>query len=409
MNRIRLAVMLVVAVATGIPAFAALSPKFADWAKGPEQWLLTRDELRAWKNVKTDEEAQAFIDLFWARRDPTPGTFRNEFRENFETRVQYTDENYKSEKSKKRGSLTDPGRVYILLGPPKVSGNQGKTSMGLMDNGSASAPGGSTGESMGGKTGIAEGPNQMRGSMSAKMVWEYPQPAQIGLMGNVVFIQDQVSLDFHYDPQQGNVAGAMRQAIEKAVVNKDLTAVPDWAIPPHFEIKQAEPAEVSTVTVETKEAAPGTTVIKRGGKTVETVVAVAGSPGAHDLALIADSRAVKPQEDSPFGGVVKKSTFKKSDDIGFMFQYCRPQVDSVRTSLKFAILLSGKVGSENVDIEVPEDESTAEPVRTMPGCSIVRGSIPAGSLQAGTYSFTMRVTDPATSQSYNLAQDFKVE
>ena len=407
MNRIRFAVMLVVAVAMSSSVFAALSPKLADWAKGPEQWLLTKDEARAWKNVKTDEEAQAFIDLFWARRDPTPGTFRNEFRENFDSRVAYTDENYKSEKGK-RGALTDPGRVYILLGPPRVAGNQGKTSMGLMDSGGGSAPvaAASTG---GGPVGIAEGPNLMRGSMSAKMVWEYPRPAELGLMGNVVFIQDQISFEFHYDPQQGNVVGAMKAAIEKAVVNKDLTSVPEWAIPPHFEIKQAEPAEVSTVTVETKEAAPGTTVIKRGGKTVETVVAVAGSPGAHDLSLIADSRAVKPQEDSPFGNVKKQSTFKKADDIGFMFQYCRPQVDTVRTTLKFAILLSGKVGKDEVDIEVPEDESTAEPVRTMPGCSIVRGSIPGGSLQPGAYSFTIRVTDPATSQSYNLAQDFKVE
>ena len=109
-------------LALSASAFAALSPKYADWAKGPEQWLMTRDDWRAWKNVKTDEEAQAFIDLFWARRDPTVGTYQNEFQAEFEGRVAYADANYKSEHGK-RGSLTEPGRVFILLGSPKNAGS----------------------------------------------------------------------------------------------------------------------------------------------------------------------------------------------------------------------------------------------------------------------------------------------
>ena len=83
-------------LALSASAFAALSPKYADWAKGPEQWLMTRDDWRAWKNVKTDDEAHDFIELFWARRDPTPGTQINEFRDTFEGRVVYADKTYKS-------------------------------------------------------------------------------------------------------------------------------------------------------------------------------------------------------------------------------------------------------------------------------------------------------------------------
>jgi GWxTD domain-containing protein len=413
MIRFRGAVVAVFAILFAGSVFAALSPKYADWAKGPEQWLMTRDDWKAWRNVKTDEEAQQFIDLFWVRRDPTVGTYRNEFKEEFEGRVAYADANYKSEHGK-RGSLTEPGRVFILLGAPHSAGGGARQSM-MMMGGSESAPVSAPAPSSGarGINGIGDTGNKMNGQLGATMVWEYDRPGDLGLTGPAYFIEDITSHDFHYDPQRSNVGGALTTAIGRAIKNPQLTAVPDWAVPPKLEYKQLEYKQIEPNEVEAKVTvapASGTTVIKQGGKVVETVVQPAGAPGAHDLTLIADSRAIKPQADAdPFAGVVHKSSFTKNDDIAFMFQYCRPAVDAVRTKLKFAILLSGKVGGEDVDIEVPEDETTAEPVKTMPGCSIVRGAIPASSLQPGSYSFTIRVTDPATSQSYNLAQDFKVE
>ena len=401
-------------LALSASAFAAsLSPKYNDWPKGPEQWLMTRDDWRAWKNVKTDEEAQAFIDLFWARRDPTPGTLNNEFRATFEGRVAYADKEYKSQRGK-RGALTDPGRVFILLGSPKTAGHTGAQGMNTAFDAAPAAPVASGGGSTsGGPAGIQDSGYKMSGQLGAKMEWEYDRPGALGLTGNVFFIEDITSHDFHYDPQRGNVGGALATAIQRAIVSPDLTAVPAWAIPPHIEYKTVEfPQETapSTETVTTAAPKAPTTVVKRGGKTVEEVVPPAGAPGAHDLWLIADSRSVKPQDDaSAFANVARKTSFGKADDIGFVFQYCRPAVDAVRTKLKFAILLSGKAGKESVDIEVPEDETTAEPVKSMPGCSIVRGNIPASTLEPGNYSFTMRVTDPATSQSYNLASNFKVE
>jgi|GEM_PF-967178 len=401
-------------LALAASAFAGLSPKYADWAKGPEQWLMTRDDWRAWKNVKTDEEAQAFIDLFWARRDPTPGTLNNEYRAEFEGRVVYADREYKSKKGK-RGALTEVGRVFVLLGSPKSASHVGAQGMNTAFDAApvpaAPSGGGSTG---GGPSGVADSGYKMTGQLGARMEWEYLRPGELGLTGNVFFIEDVTSHEFHYDPQRSNVGGALATAIQRAIVNPNLTSVPAWAIPPHIEYKTVEMPETITETTTSDTQAPpqtkASTVVKRGGKTVEEVVPPAGSPGAHDLWLIADSRSIRPQDDaSAFANVIRKSSFGKADDIGFVFQYCRPAVDAVRTKLKFGILLSGKAGRENVDIEVPEDETTAEPVKTMPGCSIVRGAIPASTLQPGNYSFTMRVTDPATTQSYNLAANFKIE
>ena len=84
---------------------------------GPLQHLLTKEEAAAWKNVKTDEEAKAFIDLFWAKRDPSPGTPQNEYREQIEARIKYADEQFAEGKTK--GSMTDRGRILVVYGAPK--------------------------------------------------------------------------------------------------------------------------------------------------------------------------------------------------------------------------------------------------------------------------------------------------
>ena len=109
-----IAVVFVAASATS--GFAALSPAKADWAKGPVQYFMTAEEKAAWKAVQTDADADAFIELFWARRDPTPATPRNEFREDFEARVKIADDQLS--KGRVRGSMSDPGRIMILFGAP---------------------------------------------------------------------------------------------------------------------------------------------------------------------------------------------------------------------------------------------------------------------------------------------------
>jgi GWxTD domain-containing protein len=109
-----IAAILTAAAATS--AFAALSPAKADWGKGPAQYLMTNEEKAAWKTIQTDAAADEFIALFWARRDPTPATPRNEFREEFESRVKTADLQFSHGRT--NGSMTDPGRMLIVFGPP---------------------------------------------------------------------------------------------------------------------------------------------------------------------------------------------------------------------------------------------------------------------------------------------------
>jgi GWxTD domain-containing protein len=112
--RFSIAVLFLAAFAAN--SFAALSKEYADFSKGPLQHLLTKDERKQWESIQTDEQAKVFIDLFWARRDPSPTTAHNEFREAVEARIKHADERFFEQKLV--GSVTDRGKVFILLGSP---------------------------------------------------------------------------------------------------------------------------------------------------------------------------------------------------------------------------------------------------------------------------------------------------
>ena len=87
-----------------------------EWRQGPTRYLLTRDEDRAYKGLKTDAERRRFIETFWKRRDPTPETPHNEFRDDFWRRVQAANDLFND--TAREGWITDRGKIYILLGPP---------------------------------------------------------------------------------------------------------------------------------------------------------------------------------------------------------------------------------------------------------------------------------------------------
>ncbi len=116
LGRGRTALALVLLVAA-TPCLAALD-KHKDWAQSPASvYLATDDEKKEWKKIASDEDAERFIALFWARRDPDLKTPANEFRERFDVLVKKADEIFPL--GRKRGALTERGKAFILVGPPK--------------------------------------------------------------------------------------------------------------------------------------------------------------------------------------------------------------------------------------------------------------------------------------------------
>jgi GWxTD domain-containing protein len=107
------------------PVEAQLSAEFADWDEGPEGFLLTKKEKKEWAKITTDQAAEQFIELFWARRNPDLASSYNRFKAEFEAKVRFADENFGGKNH--RGATDDRGRVLILMGRPESRQVRGPT------------------------------------------------------------------------------------------------------------------------------------------------------------------------------------------------------------------------------------------------------------------------------------------
>ncbi len=92
------------------------------WAEGAIRFLMTRSESETWRTLQDSQQRAEFIAKFWQRRDPNPLTLENEFRDEIERRIRFSDARFAQEE--KKGSETDRGLVFVLLGPPSYVGQK---------------------------------------------------------------------------------------------------------------------------------------------------------------------------------------------------------------------------------------------------------------------------------------------
>lgn len=91
-----------------------LQGPFRKWLAEDVKYIITNDERKAFVELNTDEERESFIENFWIRRDPTPDSMENEYREEHYRRIAYANERFASGIP---GWRTDRGRIYIAYGP----------------------------------------------------------------------------------------------------------------------------------------------------------------------------------------------------------------------------------------------------------------------------------------------------
>jgi GWxTD domain-containing protein len=84
------------------------------WPQEEVPYIIASEEEDAFKKLKTDEERESFIEQFWLRRDPTPDTIDNEYREEYYRRIVTANEKFTSGIP---GWKTDRGKIYIMHGP----------------------------------------------------------------------------------------------------------------------------------------------------------------------------------------------------------------------------------------------------------------------------------------------------
>jgi GWxTD domain-containing protein len=98
-------------------------PPNEKWAEGPVLWIMTADEKKTWAGLQSGSERAEFVEKFWLARNPNPGSADNTFKTGFERRAAFADAKFVQDE-KKRGSLTDRGMVFVLLGPPTYGGRK---------------------------------------------------------------------------------------------------------------------------------------------------------------------------------------------------------------------------------------------------------------------------------------------
>jgi len=269
-------VVAAILIAVAATSFGQLSMAKADWARGPVQSLMTREDLAAWNALKSDAEADQFIALFWARRDPTPGTPQNEMREEFDRRVQYADQTFST--ARQRGALSDRGKVLILFGPPARAVRSG-------------GPGGIAGTtspagSIAGRTTDTEAEDT---STAERQMWTYEgAPAERLFSAPKVefrFIDRAGNHDLRMETPRIDFAAAQQRVVTGAITQPNLTSA----------TMQQKPAP--TPQPQPVAAAPDAPMTTLKTAALETAVADAKTQKTPSKALISYAEFVAPTGD----------------------------------------------------------------------------------------------------------------
>ena len=78
------------------------------------RYILDDDEWKKLSKAKSDEQERLFIE-YWLSRDPTPETKENELMDEYFSRINYSNVNFKTYTD---GWKSDMGMIYVLFGPP---------------------------------------------------------------------------------------------------------------------------------------------------------------------------------------------------------------------------------------------------------------------------------------------------
>lgn len=112
-----LPVLLIAGVVSADERLDRLAEDYREWLEMEVVYIITDIEREIFLDLQTREERTRFIEAFWARRDPDPGTLENEFQIEHYRRLDYAN-TVLGRETPRPGWRTDRGRYYIILGEP---------------------------------------------------------------------------------------------------------------------------------------------------------------------------------------------------------------------------------------------------------------------------------------------------
>lgn len=168
-----LAIVSGVALQQSVRAAEKLSRADKQWMEKDVSSLITKREASTFESLASSQR-ERFKELFWARRDSDPATADNEFIDTFNSRVRIADQYFRARGSK--GSLTDMGKIFTLLGQPSQRAHGRSSSAASAEL----ASGGGIQDSLEGSTNelLPPGQQEQRGGSLAGSVDSSGQQAQ---------------------------------------------------------------------------------------------------------------------------------------------------------------------------------------------------------------------------------------
>ena len=103
------------AAKNGQASVTTLSAPYQKWLDEDARYLITDEEREEFAKLKSDDQRDRFIENFWERRNPNPGSKPNKFKEEHYRRLAYANQHFVDGVP---GYKTDRGHIYILYGPP---------------------------------------------------------------------------------------------------------------------------------------------------------------------------------------------------------------------------------------------------------------------------------------------------
>lgn len=99
------------------PMDSAAASSYSKWMNEDVVYIIDDAERAAFQKLTTDQERDHFIEQFWERRNPTPGSSANKFKQEHYRRLAYANQHFRTA-SGTPGWQTDRGHMLIVYGPP---------------------------------------------------------------------------------------------------------------------------------------------------------------------------------------------------------------------------------------------------------------------------------------------------
>ena len=96
-----------------------LPATYRHWLEVEVPYIISGEERKEFLSLNSDAERENFIKAFWDERNPSPDPSVNPYKEEHYRRLAYANENF-GDARYQNGWRTDMGRMYIILGAPKL-------------------------------------------------------------------------------------------------------------------------------------------------------------------------------------------------------------------------------------------------------------------------------------------------